>query len=500
MKITKKMLALFLATVIVLSAISVFANDAEITERKTYEVETVSLGDYFKSESDWKIMQDGDLEFKNGKIVNNSNKTIVFSYAEDGFSNSLVQYNVKFNYTNSEGGATWSGLALRSGTPNEYSWGSYTDQYLFVIKSDRIELQRWNSTSRIALDVVPNDYIKEGVETNISVGAVNTDLGVCIFLFVDDQCIINVCDADKAAITEGKYFNLYSSQGSEVSKYTGGEIPSVPTMPVVTTVEGDEYKFSADYSLVSFGGEAKDEYKITWYHSVQRAGTELTEIDESAMKEFSNAYDCVGVYPDYLGEGAEIVAEYEYATDFYRACVEDEEGIVTGGYPVFVEEEPFLASNAGKILNSSVVLRVDYENSLVNGEKIQIDANDVNVMPTVIDGRTLVPVRFVAESFGATVGWDEATSEVKIELGEDTILMTLDKTAYTVNGEAKELDVPARTMYDRTMVPVRAISEAFGKVVFWDEENELIVISDEDLGLDSEKDADVLYYIAKEIR
>ena len=55
-------------------------------------------------------------------------------------------------------------------------------------------------------------------------------------------------------------------------------------------------------------------------------------------------------------------------------------------------------------------------------------------------------------------------------------------------------------MYDRTMVPVRAISEAFGKVVFWDEENELIVISDEDLAIDSEEDSDVLYYIAKEIR
>ena len=106
MKITKKSMALLLAIVMVFSVVNVFAADTEEVTRKVYEVETVNLGDYMKSSSDWKVMQDGDLEFKNGKIVNKSDKTIVFSYAEDGFSNNMVQYNVKFNYTNKDGGAT----------------------------------------------------------------------------------------------------------------------------------------------------------------------------------------------------------------------------------------------------------------------------------------------------------------------------------------------------------------------------------------------------------
>ena len=54
-------------------------------------------------------------------------------------------------------------------------------------------------------------------------------------------------------------------------------------------------------------------------------------------------------------------------------------------------------------------------------------------------------------------------------------------------------------MYERTMVPVRVISEAFGKTVFWDAENELIIISDVDLDIDSETEAATLSYIQEKI-
>lgn len=76
--------------------------------------------------------------------------------------------------------------------------------------------------------------------------------------------------------------------------------------------------------------------------------------------------------------------------------------------------------------------------------------------------------------------------------------MTLGKKEYTVDGKEFLLDEPAQTMYDRTMVPIRAISEAFDKVVFWDPEG-LIVISDEDLELDSEADAAVIDSIIDDI-
>ena len=83
-------------------------------------------------------------------------------------------------------------------------------------------------------------------------------------------------------------------------------------------------------------------------------------------------------------------------------------------------------------------------------------------------------------------------ADIIIKKDDKEIKITFGSAEFEVNGEKFTYEAPIETVYDRTMVPVRAISEAFGKIVFWDGENELIVISDVDLELDSDEDAD--YY------
>ena len=95
-----------------------------------------------------------------------------------------------------------------------------------------------------------------------------------------------------------------------------------------------------------------------------------------------------------------------------------------------------------------------------------------------MDDRTLVPVRFIAESFGAKVGWDGNTQTVTVESAGKTITLVIDSKKMTVGSETVELDVPAQTINDRTLIPLRAIVEALGKQVFWDERG-LIVMSEE---------------------
>ena len=90
----------------------------------------------------------------------------------------------------------------------------------------------------------------------------------------------------------------------------------------------------------------------------------------------------------------------------------------------------------------------------------------------------MVPLRFLSETFGAQVSWDDATNSATIVSGNDTIVMTIDSAEYTVNGEKKTLDVPAQLMNDRTMVPIRAVLESFGKQLYWNGDNNLIVIDD----------------------
>ena len=118
--------------------------------------------------------------------------------------------------------------------------------------------------------------------------------------------------------------------------------------------------------------------------------------------------------------------------------------------------------------------------AFANGRLALIDGENQNVVPLVVDGRTLVPVRFIAESYGADVGWDDDTQSVTITMPGANIALQIDSDEMTVNGNVITLDVPAQTMEGRTMIPFRAFAEAIGKQVFWDDRG-LILITDNEV-------------------
>ena len=129
-------------------------------------------------------------------------------------------------------------------------------------------------------------------------------------------------------------------------------------------------------------------------------------------------------------------------------------------------------------VNDAVCLKLDCPSALVKKEKKPIDENNENVVPFTSNDRTLVPVRFIAEGFGADVGYDGATEKVTVKLGSDTIELTIGLDKIYKNGQEIQIDTAATvTGDDRTFVPLRAIAEALGKEVFWDDMG-LIVISD----------------------
>lgn len=93
---------------------------------------------------------------------------------------------------------------------------------------------------------------------------------------------------------------------------------------------------------------------------------------------------------------------------------------------------------------------------------------ETDTPPTVVDGRTLVPVRAIFEAIGATVTWDAATSTATGICGDTIVSIQIDNTTAYVNGEPRTLDVPAQLINGRTMVPARFISESMGCDVTWD--------------------------------
>ena len=108
----------------------------------------------------------------------------------------------------------------------------------------------------------------------------------------------------------------------------------------------------------------------------------------------------------------------------------------------------------------------------LNGKKLFFDQPAM-----IINGRTLVPMRVIFEELGATVSWDNATETVTAVKDGKTIKLKIGSNVMTVNGESKTLDVSASIRNDRTMVPVRAVSEALGASVNWDGTNARVIIN-----------------------
>lgn len=99
----------------------------------------------------------------------------------------------------------------------------------------------------------------------------------------------------------------------------------------------------------------------------------------------------------------------------------------------------------------------------VNGAELVTDQPAV-----IVEDRTLVPLRAIFEALGAEVDWDGETRTVTSKKGDIEISLKIGEKTLYKNGEAIEIDVPAQIINDRTMVPVRAISEAYGCEVGWD--------------------------------
>jgi hypothetical protein len=108
---------------------------------------------------------------------------------------------------------------------------------------------------------------------------------------------------------------------------------------------------------------------------------------------------------------------------------------------------------------------------VVDGQKLLFD-----VPPQVDSERTLAPMRTVFEGLGADVRWEAATRTAVATKDGITIRMPIGNKTVTRNGENVTLDVPAKLVESRTMVPVRFISEAFGNTVSWDAVRRIVYV------------------------
>lgn len=127
-------------------------------------------------------------------------------------------------------------------------------------------------------------------------------------------------------------------------------------------------------------------------------------------------------------------------------------------------------------LKNVVILRVDSDSAVIGGEPVDMDMGKA----VVVNSRTMVPLRFVMQALGAEVGWNDTAKSAQISANGVSAEFVVGANSFTVNGEVKSLDSPAYIEDGRTMIPLRAVSEGFGKYVYWDDSG-VVLIAEEEL-------------------
>lgn len=111
--------------------------------------------------------------------------------------------------------------------------------------------------------------------------------------------------------------------------------------------------------------------------------------------------------------------------------------------------------------------------------KITLDGNEVksDVSAFIKNDRTLLPIRFISEKLGYDVKWDEAQRKVSISNSNNLIEMTIDSTKLNVNGQVNNMDVAPIIKDDRTFVPLRFVAQYMGLGVDWDAKTYTVILT-----------------------
>ena len=124
------------------------------------------------------------------------------------------------------------------------------------------------------------------------------------------------------------------------------------------------------------------------------------------------------------------------------------------------------------IENKQIILTINEKEAVVFGNAV---INDV--APVIVNGRTMLPIRFIAEALGATVDWNDAEKKVTIKSDDKEIVIYIGSDTAYINGVAEKLDVKAFIKDNRTYLPLRFISENLGADVQWIAEEKKVVIT-----------------------
>ncbi|MZQ75500.1 MAG: hypothetical protein GT589_04995 [Peptoclostridium sp.] len=206
--------------------------------------------------------------------------------------------------------------------------------------------------------------------------------------------------------------------------------------------------------------------------ALEEAKDDLEKRLEELEKQYEEAVESRNVEAVALMEGeiAALKAEFAKAKADFKAKLAEMKAAIRAEY---TKEEMDGIAKVTEELEAQGMDVLPVENVISKVGKFKFD-----VPPVIKEGRTLIPVRAILEGFGANVEWDAATKTVTITKDGTTIVLMLEEKTATVNGQSISLDIPVEIMNNRTVVPLRFIAESMGLTVEWDADDSVIEIEE----------------------
>jgi hypothetical protein len=244
--------------------------------------------------------------------------------------------------------------------------------------------------------------------------------------------------------------NAEAGQDELMLVFPQGVVPKVSTM-TVEVLEGD---MTIDQSNIGVDKRADGR----WYAFVKVKSTSMSP----AKVKFDNIYVSLD----------RTVPEGNVEVGITGSAVNPSQTIFKGDLAVgSVVVAKAITPAPGEVAGSGE-FKINSNIYYVNGVAKVMDAP-----PYIKNDRTYAPMRYVADVLGAEVVWDDAARTVTLTKGDAVAVFTIGSTSYTVNGEAKSADVAPEITNSRTMLPARFVAEAFGALVGWDASTGTVLIT-----------------------
>lgn len=238
----------------------------------------------------------------------------------------------------------------------------------------------------------------------------------------------------------------------------------------------------AAYELMEIGGsygfvvldncydEAEEDF-LFYYHS----GCSQSMKIMPAVKKYAEDNDLLLYIVDYRKSKCPGVGEYfDTSMITFPVILAYNNGINALGGINGIKSEKDFKNFANEFLgekNPEIKITIDSKEMYCDGRKVELD-----VPATIVNGRTMLPLRAIMEAYGLEVSWDEATGDITAKRYSTEITIQPSRGMIFIGRKYRWLDTTPVIVEGRTLVPVRTLAETLGAEVIWDEATRTVTL------------------------